>query len=142
MDTKFIHFFKDKAYIAPVFIRLLIGFHLVYGTHDKIFDMEAMRNIGAYFQSIGIPAPMFSAYVSAGAQLLCGVCYLLGAFVRPAALMMVFNFVVAILFAHIGDAYQALFPALTMLLGSLFLLFNGAGRFSVDTVWQEIKNSR
>jgi putative oxidoreductase len=134
MYTKFIHFFKDKAHMAPVFIRLLIGFHLVYGTHDKIFDMEAMRNIGAYFQSIGIPASTLSAYISAGAQFLCGICYLLGAFVRPAALIMVVNFVVAILFAHIGDAYQALFPALVMLLCSLFLLFNGAGCFSVDKI--------
>jgi putative oxidoreductase len=126
------HFFTTKSSIAPIFIRLLIGFHLLYGTHDKIFNAEAMQGIGGYFQAIGIPAPGLSAYLSAGAQFLCGICFLIGVLVRPAALVMVFNFFVAIGFAHIGDTYQDMFPALVMLLGSLFLLFNGAGRFSID----------
>jgi putative oxidoreductase len=132
MYKKFIDFFVSKAQVAPVFIRLLVGFHLVYGTHDKIFDPEAMHGIGGYFESIGIPAPVVSAYLSAWGQFLCGICYLAGAFVRPAALVMVFNFAVAILFAHTGDTYQHTFPALAMLSGSLFLLFNGAGKLSVD----------
>jgi putative oxidoreductase len=135
MYKKFTQFFDDKVRIAPLFIRLLIGFHLVYGTHDKIFDAEAMRSIGGFFESIHIPAPLFSACVSAWAQFLCGVCYLAGVFVRPAALIMVFNFGVAILFAHIGDAYQNTFPALTMLCGSLCLLYDGAGKFSVDNAF-------
>jgi putative oxidoreductase len=132
MFKKFYQFFDNKAFIAPIFIRLLIGFHLVYGTHDKVFDPTAMRGIGQVFESLHIPLPLFSAYLSAGAQLICGVLFLLGAWVRPAAAVMVFNFVVAILAAHLGDKYPAVFPAWAMLCGALFLLFNGAGAWSVE----------
>lgn len=126
-------FFDHLSPVAPLFIRLLIGFHLIYGTHDKIFSTEAMQGIGNWFQTQGIPFPLFSAYLSAYSQFICGSLFGLGLFARPAALTMVINFICAIGFAHIGDTYPNTFPALAMLAGSFFLLFNGAGSISIDS---------
>jgi hypothetical protein len=39
---------------------------------------------------------------------------------------MVFKFMVAVLAAHLGDKCPDVFPALAMLCGSLFLMFNWA----------------
>lgn len=133
MLKKFNSFFNRLSPFAPVFIRLLIGFHLIYGTYDKIFSIEAMQGIGSWFQTQGIPIPLFSAYISAYCQFICGSLFILGLFTRVAGFVMFINFICAIGFAHMGDTYPNTFPALAMLAGSLFLLFNGAGNTSIDS---------
>ncbi|MBV6643863.1 MAG: DoxX family protein [Cyclobacteriaceae bacterium] len=76
---------------------------------------------------------MFSALVSVIAQFIAGCLFLVGFQVRWAALLMMINFVIAIVAVHIGDSYTNTFPALTILAGSVFLFMNGAGRFSIDS---------
>lgn len=132
MYRNFNAFFERFSFLAPLIIRLLIGFHLVYGTHDKIFSTKSMLSIISWFQTQGIPFPSFSAYLSAYCQFFCGLLFLVGIFTRMAGLIMVINFVCAIAFVHIGDTYSNTFPALVMLSGSLYLLFNGAGSMAVE----------
>ncbi|MBY0434603.1 MAG: DoxX family protein [Cyclobacteriaceae bacterium] len=138
MHKNFNAFFERLSPFAPVFIRLLIGFHLVYGTHDKIFSAEAMQGIGGWFQTQGIPFPFFSAYLSAYCQFICGLLFILGFLTHAAGIVMVINFICAIGFVHIGDTYTNTFPAITMLAGSLFLLFSGAGSISIDRVRDDL----
>ena len=61
---------------------------------------------------------------------------MVGFAVRPAAVVMIGNFIVALLMVHTGDTWNGAFPALMMLFGSVFLLFNGAGPLSVER-WLE-----
>jgi putative oxidoreductase len=61
-----------------------------------------------------------------------GFCMYWGAFIRPAAMVMIINFIAALVIAHIGTTFQQSFEALMMLFGSLFFLFYGAGRISID----------
>jgi putative oxidoreductase len=79
-----------------------------------------------------VPLPLLAAHISAYAQFVCGVLYVLGLFVRPAALVMVINFVAALVIAHLDTPLDAARLALCMLFSSLFLLFNGAGALSLD----------
>jgi len=125
-------FFERFRFFAPLFIRLLLGFHLIYGTHDKIFNAKSMHGIGNWFQTQGIPFPFFSAYLSVYCQFICGLLFIIGLFTRMAGLVMVINFVCAIAFVHIGDNYSNSFPALVMLSGSFSLLVNGAGRLALE----------
>lgn len=53
-------------------------------------------------------------------------------FVRLAALLMVINFVAALVIAHLDAPLDSARLALCMLFSSLFLLFNGAGALSLD----------
>jgi putative oxidoreductase len=78
------------------------------------------------------PVPLICAVVSVAAQFVCGVLYVVGYRTRWAALVMLFNFTVALLAVHVGQPYAATFPALTMWFGSLALLFTGPGAWSVD----------
>ena len=80
------------------------------------------------------PMPTALAYISAGAQVVCGILYMLGLFTRPAAGVMVINFVVALVMVHWGQPYPRQFPALTMLCTSIFLLLHGPGRVALDNV--------
>lgn len=122
---------KYKDY-AAVFIRLVVGFHLIYGTQDNVFSYARMEEFAEFLRVRGVPFPLFSAFLSAYAQFVCGILFMLGAGVRYAAIVMIVNFVAAIVIAHLGDTYPNTFPALMMLAAACFFLIHGAGKLSVD----------
>lgn len=122
---------KFKEY-GPIFIRLIIGFHLVYGTQDNVFSYARMEEFAAFLSAHKVPFPLFAAFVSAYAQFICGILFILGFATRYAAFVMIINFIAAILIAHLGDPYPAKFPALMMLAGACFLFLHGPGELSVD----------
>ena len=104
----------------------------MWGTQDNVFHYDRMLEFRDFLKHYGFPSPLLMAYVSAYAQFICGVLYIVGAFVRPAAAVMVFNFLVALLVVHTRTPYAAAALAFQMLAGSMLLLFYGAGRPSVD----------
>ena len=124
---------KYKEY-GVIFIRLIVGFHLVYGTQDNIFSYARMEEFAGFLQVRGVPFPLFSAFLSAYAQFTCGILFILGAATRYAAMVMIINFIAALIIAHIGDPYPNMFPALMMLSAAGFFLVHGAGKLSVDDV--------
>ena len=121
---------------GAVFIRLVFGFWLVYGTQDNVFDRERMIEFQQFIAKHGFPLPGVGAYVSAYAQFICGILYIAGAAVRPAAAVMFVNFLFALGIAHRATPLGADMPPLGMLAVAAFLLFNGAGPWSVDAWWR------
>jgi putative oxidoreductase len=125
-------FFAPKKEFGASFIRIMVAFHLIYGVQDNVFSWERMLEFRNFLEANSFPFPLFCAVLSVYAQLICGLAFIAGLFTRPAALIMVINFVVAILMIHIGTPYPPAFPAIAMLCCSLFLLFNGPGKWSID----------
>lgn len=125
-------FLARHAEIGPLFVRLIIGWHLIYGTHDNVFEYARMVEFRDFLARTGFPVPMFSAYLSAYAQFTCGMLYILGLFTRPAAAVMIINFLAALGMVHRNHDYPRSALALIMLFCSLFLLFHGPGRAAVD----------
>ncbi|CAM2063773.1 DoxX family protein [Sulfidibacter corallicola] len=127
-------FEKLRAYegYGPLFLRLIVGFHLIYGTQDNVFSYARMLEFREFLVHHGFPFPLFSAFLSVYAQFLAGICFLLGLCVRLAGSIMIVNFLVAIAMVHIGDAYPAVFPALMMLFSAVFFTLSGAGNCSLD----------
>lgn len=125
-------FFERHREKGAFFVRLVVGFVLVYGTQDNVFSNARMVEFGDFLAARGVPFPLVAAHVSAYAQFVCGILFVLGLYVRPAALLMVVNFVAALLIAHLDTPLDAARLALCMLFCSLFLLFNGAGALSLD----------
>jgi putative oxidoreductase len=80
----------------------------------------------------GFPAPELFAWMSGFAEFGGGILLALGLLTRPAAALIVFNFIVAVIFAHAGDPFGE--RELPLLFGSVALmyLFVGAGRYSLD----------
>ena len=124
-------FFKKYSAWSPLFIRLIAGFHLIYGVADNVINPESMM---AFIQFLNIHHVTYSiaAYVSVYAQLICGICFILGCFQRTSSLIMIINFAFALIIAHVGDSYNHMFPALFMLASSFSLFFSGAGKLSID----------
>ena len=125
-------FFEQRKEYGAIFLRLVIGWRLIDGTQDNVFSWERMIEFKDFLEQHGVPSPLLAAHVSVYAQFLCGVLYMVGAFVRPAAVVMIVNFIAALIIAHIGLTFEQSFDALMMLFGSVFFLFYGAGKISVD----------
>ncbi|HEY8512663.1 MAG TPA: DoxX family protein [Cyclobacteriaceae bacterium] len=121
----------DKHSLAMLFIRIPVGFHLIYGVVDNVVSWERMLEFRDFLDGHHFPLPLFCAVVSVYAQLLCGMMYILGVWIRVAAAIMIFNFAVALIGVHIGDAYPPAFPAIIILCNSVVLLLLGSGRLSL-----------
>lgn len=129
-------FLGNYKEFGVIFVRLIVGFHLIYGTQDNVFSDARMEEFAGFLSARDVPFPLFSAFLSAYAQLVCGGLFVLGALTRFAASVMIINFIAAIFIAHIGDSYPNTFPALMMLSASIFFFIHGAGKISVDDFWE------
>ena len=125
-------FFAKRREYGPLFVRLVVGFVLVYGTQDNVFSHERMLEFRDFLAARSVPYPLFAARLSAYAQFVCGVLLAVGLLTRPAAALMAVNFVAALLIAHLDTPLDAARLALCMLFCALFLLFHGAGKLSLD----------
>lgn len=124
------------------FLRLIIGFHLIYGTQDNIRDWHRMLEFRDFLAANGTPLPLLGAILSAWSQFLCGILYIVGAFTRPAAAVMIFNFICALVIAHRTGGYQPAALALIMLLSSITLLVHGAGKPSIDEYREKVSRRK
>ena len=122
----------NQGEYGTIFLRLVVGIRLIYGTIPFIFSFGRMEPITKFFKELGIPFPLFNAHVSVIAQLGCGVLFVLGFFTRYAAAIMVFNFTIAIIYHDIHQPFDKAFPAWAILAVSGFLLLNGPGKWSVN----------
>ncbi len=120
---------------GTLFLRLIVGFHLVYGTQDNVFSWERMVEFEHFLAERGVPYPRVGAIVSVYAQFFSGLLFILGAATRWAGAVMIINFIAALIIAHRGLPYPQNFPALMMLAAACFFLFHGAGSLSVDAWW-------
>ena len=90
--------------LAP-FLELNIPFAGVYGRNDgdreglkvfrlarkqdNVFSHARMLEFRDFLAARQVPWPLVAAHVSVYAQFVCGILYLLGLFVRPAAVLMI-----------------------------------------------------
>lgn len=121
---------------AAVPLRLIAAIVLILGTLDNILSWQRMLEFKKFIAANGGPFPLAGAVVSVWAQFLCGILILIGLWTRPAAAVMVINFLAALLIAH-RDLFteQGFFnarPALFLLAIALFLMLHGPGRPSID----------
>lgn len=129
---------------STIIIRLMVGaVFLSEGIQKFLFADE----VGAgRFAKIGLPEPEVLGTLVGSFEITCGLLVLLGMFTRIAVLPLITIMLVAIAttkFTILAD--QGIWAMLhgsrtdwAMLLGSIFLLIEGAGNWSVDhTIWKE-----
>ena len=126
----------DSRY--TIIIRVLVGVvFLSEGIQKFLFPDE--RGAGR-FEDIGLPEPELLGYMIGGFEVICGVLVLIGLFTRFASVILICIMLVAIASTKIpilmDDGFWQMMHAIrndwSMLLGSIFLLIKGGGRYSVD----------
>jgi putative oxidoreductase len=91
---------------------------------------------------IGIPAPGIAGWLSAAAEFGGGLLLAMGLLTRPAALLIVLNMSVAVLFAHAGQTFLEREKPLLFLAIALAFLVAGPGRYSVDAALARRRGGR
>jgi len=123
---------------TTILIRLIVGTVFLSEGIQK-FLFPAIRGAGR-FENIGLPAPEFLGSFVGSVEILCGILILLGLFTRFASIPLIITMLVAIITTKLPirriDGFWDMMHAgrtdWAMLLGSIFLLFKGAGRWSLD----------
>jgi putative oxidoreductase len=124
--------FKTNKDIGVLLLRLFIGVWLIYGVQDNILHWDRMEEFEKFLAGFKFPFPLISAVVSVYAQAIAAVMIILGWKIRIAAIVMIINFIVALLMVHLSHPFNSMIPALSLIFICLLFLFQGAGRFSVD----------
>lgn len=128
---KFLWFKRNKD-IGLLLIRIFVGVRLIYGVADNVLSWNHMIRFRDFLEQYDFPLPIVSAIISVYAQLIAGLLLVLGWKTRLAALLMIINFLVALVMVHRNQSFEQMTPAMAILFINILLLFQGAGKFSVD----------
>lgn len=126
---------------AALALRIPVGIIFVAHGAQKLFGWfggYGLDATGQWMASIGLNPGYLMALLAGGAEFFGGLLLLVGLLVRPAAAVLGFTMVVAILTTHIGNGlflsnngYEF---GLALLAVSVALAISGAGRASVDAL--------
>ena len=112
-------------------LRLFIGSRLVYGVLDNVVSWEHMLKFRDFLKQFHFPFPFFCAVVSVYLQLFAGIMIVTGWGIRFASILMIINFMVALIMVHRNDPIETMTAPLAILFASVLFLFQGAGRISI-----------
>lgn len=123
---------KKNKDVGVLLFRLFIGLRLLYGVLDNILSQDRMLEFATFLTTHQFPYPHMAAYISVYAQALAGLSIIIGFKIRWAAVLLIINFLVAVIVVHWGQSFEEMTPALAMLFAAILILFIGAGRYAVD----------
>lgn len=123
---------------ATILIRLMVGFIFLSEGIQK-FLLPALRGAGR-FEKIGLQQPYFLSYFVGTFEIVCGILVISGLFTRLAAIPLIIIMLMAITTTKadvlVNDGFWELLHGSrtdwAMLLGSVFLVVKGGGKWSLD----------
>jgi putative oxidoreductase len=127
-----------RAPRATILVRLIVGAVFLSEGIQKFLFSDAL-GVGRFLK-IGIPAPEIMAPFVGVVEIVCGTLVLVGLGTRLASVPLIIDMMVAMATTKVPILVSQGFWAMahesrtdwSMLLGSLFLLFVGAGQWSLD----------
>jgi putative oxidoreductase len=129
---KHFHWFERNHHWGIFLLRFFVGARLIYGVFDNVISWEHMMKFKDFLKAFHFPFPLISAVFSVYLQLIAGIMIILGFRIRYASVVMILNFVIALLVVHKNDSIEGMTPALAILFCCILFLFQGAGRISID----------
>jgi putative oxidoreductase len=129
---------------TTIIIRLMVGMVFLSEGIQK-FLFPAIRGAGR-FEKIGLPSPEFLGSFVGTFEIICGASVLLGFLTRLSAIPLIIIMIVAIITTKGAVLENEGFWAMmhgsrtdwSMLLGSIFLLIKGGGKWSMDKILTNI----
>ncbi len=122
--------------LGLLIFRLFIG--LTMALAHGMGKMPPSDKLIAGVEAVGFPMPVVFAWCAALAELLGGFLIAVGLFTRPAAFFIGFTMLVAAFGVHATDGFSTREMALLYLVSCLLLVFQGAGRFSLDRIIRKV----
>ncbi len=127
--------------LSQLALRIPVGIIFVAHGAQKLFGSfggYGLEGTGQWMASIGLNPGYLMALLAGSGEFFGGLALILGLLVRPAAALLAFTMVIAIVTVHIGnglfmsnDGYEF---GLALLAASVALAISGAGRGSLDAM--------
>ena len=125
------------APLAPLVVRVIVG--VIMAAHGLQKLQGGPENFGGALANLGVPLPVFMAYVVTFSELIGGILLIVGLLSRLAALILTIDLVAAILLVKINVGLIAPQGSgtgaeldLALIAGFLVILLAGPGRLSLD----------
>jgi putative oxidoreductase len=116
---------KGVAIIRSSFGLLLI----IHGT--QVFHIDEMQSYGPWLTELGVPVPLFSAYLGKVIELVGGLFLVLGVFTRLACILLMLTFLFITIVMADGKIFtDGQHPFLFFLISAIFF-FAGSGVWTV-----------
>jgi putative oxidoreductase len=125
---------KKLSQYAPFFLRIVFAIYLYLSLKAEVYTGASIQKYQEGLVKLGVPLANILAYVSTFSMLICYALLVIGWKARWAAVPVLINFSVAIIYGHIIPKHtvsQAL-PATVLLVLSIYFLMSGPGKPSVD----------
>jgi putative oxidoreductase len=132
----------DLGLLLP---RLMVGFVMFYHGSQKLFAWfggYGVEGTAGFFQQLGIPFPKLNVYMAGGTEMFGGILLALGLATRPAATLLTFTMLVAVMTAHrsaFGAANGGMEYPLTLAIISLGYALTGPGKLAVSNFIPALK---
>jgi putative oxidoreductase len=130
---------STQAGLAALVLRVPVGIILIAHGAQKLFGWfggYGLEGTGQWMASIGLEPGYLMALMAGSAEFFGGIALVLGLLTRPAALVVAFTMVVAIVTTHLSNGLfmsnNGYEYALTLLAASLALMVQGGGSLSAD----------
>lgn len=130
---------STNAGIAPLALRVPVAIIFMAHGAQKLFGWfggYGLEGTGQWMDSIGLSPGYLMALLAGSAEFFGGLALLIGLLVRPAAAVLAFTMVIAIVSTHIqnglfmsNNGYEF---ALALLAVTVSLVVSGAGKASID----------
>ena len=121
--------FEDAALLA---LRVATGLFLLYQSHDNVLSAARMDEFEAFMGQFGFWRPDILAPFAIFWQVVAGIGFILGLFVRPLGLITAIQFVVAVWMVHWSQDYALWWPAAILVFLGLYFFARGGGRYALD----------
>ncbi|KAM3111813.1 DoxX family protein [Phormidesmis sp. 146-33] len=120
--------------LAWVLLRVVVGLLMIPNGLDKLADVQGFATGVVKF--LGLPYPVFFTYCAAYVEIVSSILLALGLLTRLDAFALLFTMLVAIYFHIKGEGLhiKPLEMASLYAVSFGFLLVNGGGLFSIDTL--------
>lgn len=123
---------------STILIRFMVGFIFFTEGFQKFLFPE-VRGAGRFVE-LGLPAPEFLSYFVASFEIACGALLLVGLLTRLASVPIIFIMLVVIIMTRLPILVNENFWIMmyiskidfAMLIGAVYLLIEGSGKWSVD----------
>lgn len=139
---------STDASLASLVLRVPTGIIFMAHGSQKLFGAfggYGLEGTGQWMASMGIEPGYLMALLSGSGEFFGGLAILIGLLTRPAAAVLVFTMLIAILTVHIGNGLfmsnNGFEYALALLTIAASLMITGGGKMSLDRVLQPGSNA-
>ena len=128
-----------RAGFGITILRIVAGLTFAAHGSQKLFGWfggYGLEGVGQWMESIGLAPGYLMALMAGSAEFFGGVALIIGLLVRPAAAVLAVTMLVAIFTVHLANGFfmsnNGYEFALALLAISVALVFEGAGKLSLD----------